>query len=122
MYYSITKRIFKTALSFVILICAFTFAFFIIHFGNESESFDDVGRSFLKIFIMVLGEFEFDDLWLNSESSNSNLSRLITMVLLIALIVLGSMIMVNLIVAIIISDIEWLNQISKEQSLINKVR
>ena len=71
---------------------------------------------------MVLGEFEFDDLWLNSESSNSNLSRLITMVLLIALIVLGSMIMVNLIVAIIISDIEWLNQISKEQSLINKVR
>jgi hypothetical protein len=44
------------------------------------------------------------------------------MVLLIALIVLGSMIMVNLIVAIIISDIEWLNQISKEQSLINKVR
>ena len=122
MYYSITKRIFKTALGFVILICGFTFAFFIIHFGNETESFDNIGRSFLKIFVMVLGEFELDDLWMNSESSNSTLSRFITMVLLVGLIILGSMIMVNLIVAIIISDIEWLNQISKERSLINQVR
>ena len=121
MYYSITKRIVKTALGFFILISAFTFAFFIIHYGNETESFDNIGRSFLKIFVMVLGEFEFDDLWINSESSGSTLSRIITMILLIGLIVLGSLIMVNLIVAIIISDIEWLNQISKEQSLINQV-
>jgi hypothetical protein len=120
MYYSITKRIIKTALGFVILICAFTFAFFIIHFGNETESFDNVGRAFLKIFVMILGEFEFDDLWSNSASSNSVLSRVITMVLLSGLIILGSMIMVNLIVAIIISDIEWLNKTSKEQSLINQ--
>ena len=121
MYYSITKRIIKTALGFVILICAFTFAFFIIHFGNEAESFDNVGRSFLKIMVMVLGEFEFDDLWGNSASSSSGLSRVITMVLLIGLIILGSIIMVNLIVAIIITDIDRLNKISKEQSLINQV-
>merc|ERR1711892_260527 len=120
MYYSITKRIIKTALGFIILVCAFAFAFFIIHFGNETESFDSVGRSFLKIFVMVLGEFEFDDLWSNSESSSSNLSRMFTMFLLIGLIILGSMIMVNLIVAIIISDIEWLNKISKEQALLNQ--
>jgi hypothetical protein len=122
MYYSITKRIVKTALGFIILVCAFAFAFFIIHFGNETESFDSVGRSFLKIFVMVLGEFEFDDLWSNSESSSSSLSRMFTMLLLIGLIILGSMIMVNLIVAIIISDIEWLNKISKEQALLNQVR
>ena len=122
MYYSITKRIIKTALGFIILVCAFAFAFFIIHFGNETESFDSVGRSFLKVFVMVLGEFEFDDLWSNSESSSSNLSRMFTMFLLIGLIILGSMIMVNLIVAIIISDIEWLNKISKEQALLNQVR
>ena len=71
---------------------------------------------------MVLGEFEFDDLWSNSESSSSNLSRIVTMFLLIGLIILGSMIMVNLIVAIIISDIEWLNKISKEQALLNQVK
>lgn len=120
MYYSITKRIVKTALGFLILICAFTFAFFIIHFGNETESFDNVGRSFLKIFVMVLGEFEFDDLWSDSASSSSRLSQIFTMILLIALIIFGSMIMVNLIVAIIISDIEWLNKISELQALLNQ--
>ena len=108
-------------MGFLILICAFTFAFFIIHFGNETESFDNVGRSFLKIFVMVRGEFEFDDLWSDSASSSSRLSQIFTMILLIALIIFGSMIMVNLIVAIIISDIEWLNKISELQALLNQV-
>ena len=91
MYYSITKRIVKAAFGFIILIVAFTFAFFIIHFNNETESFDDLFRSFLKVFtfvnvfmlksrmtafwcwsewaqvfVMTLGEFEFDELWTNS--------------------------------------------------------
>ena len=112
MYYSITKRIMKTALGFLILVCAFAFAFFIIHFGNETESFDSVGKSFLKTLVMVLGEFEFDDLWINSERSTSegdrrwleaSLSRLFTMLLLVGLIILGSMIMVNLIVVIFLN-------------------
>ena len=33
----------------IILIAAFSFAFFIIHFNNETESFDDIFRSFLKV-------------------------------------------------------------------------
>ena len=49
MYYSITKRIVKAAFGFIILIAAFAFAFFIIHFNNETESFDDIFRSFLKV-------------------------------------------------------------------------
>ena len=31
----------------------FTFEFFIIHFNNETESFDDLFRSFLKVFTFV---------------------------------------------------------------------
>ena len=71
---------------------------------------------------MVLGEFEFDDLWCNSESSSSAVSQTFTMLLLTGVIVLGTIIMINLIVAIIITDIERLNRISKQQVLRNKVR
>lgn len=119
MYYSITKRIIKTALAFFILICAFAFAFFIIHFGNDSESFDNVGRSFLKIFVMVLGEFEFDDLWESAQSSSS-MNTFFTMLLLVFLVIFGSVTMVNLIVAIIISDIDWLHTVSRDQALLNQ--
>ena len=43
------------------------------------------------------------------------------MVLLIGVILLGTIIMINLIVAIIITDIERLNRISKQQVLRNQV-
>ena len=103
------------------LVWAFAFAFFIIHFDNTNESFDNVTKSFFKSFVMVLGEFEFDDLWNSSESASSGLSQAFTMMLLVALIILGTIIMVNLIVAIIITDIEWLNKVSKLQVLRNQV-
>ena len=123
MYYSITKRIIRTALGFFILVCAFAFAFFIIHFNNETESFDSFSRSVIKVFVMVLGEFEFDDLWTNSASSSggTGLSQTVTMLLLVLLIIFGSVTMVNLIVAIIITDIAWLHKVSSEQVLLNQV-
>ena len=61
MYYSITKRIVKAAFGFIILIAAFAFAFFIIHFNNETESFDDIFRSFLKVSLFLTLSDVFDD-------------------------------------------------------------
>jgi len=120
MYYSITKRIIRTALGLILLVVAFALAFFIIHFDNTNESFETMQKSIIKSFVMVLGEFEFDDLWSNSESATSKLSQMFTMILLVGVIMLGTIIMVNLIVAIIITDIERLNRISKQQVLRNK--
>ena len=64
---------------------------------------------------------EFDDLWSSSESAKSKLSQMFTMLLLIGVILLGTIIMINLIVAIIITDIDWLKKISQQQVLRNKV-
>ena len=44
------------------------------------------------------------------------------MILLIGLIIFGSLIMANLIVAIIVSDVNMLSKAAKEQVLINKVK
>ena len=48
MYYSITKRIVKTALGLILLVFAFAHAFFIIHFDNGSDSFENVPKSVVK--------------------------------------------------------------------------
>ena len=56
-YYSITKRIIRTVLGLVLLVLAFAFSFFIIHFDKENESFETMPKSFVKSFVMVLGEF-----------------------------------------------------------------
>ena len=69
---------------------------------------------------MILGEFEFNDLY--QESYNEDMLTLVfTMILLIGLIIFGSLIMANLIVAIIVSDVNTLAMAAKEQVLINKV-
>ena len=57
MYYSITKRIVRTVLGLLLLVLAFALAFFIIHFDNSNESFETIEKSFIKSFVMVLGEF-----------------------------------------------------------------
>ena len=47
-----------------VLVIGFSFAFFIIHFGNENAlTLGKLPHALLKIFVMVLGEFEFDDLF-----------------------------------------------------------
>ena len=120
MFYSITKRIIQGAVSFIIMIVAFGFAFFVISFGSEGEQFQNPGKSLLKIIVMILGEFEFDTLYHNSDNINT-LSLVFTMTLLIGLIIFGSLIMVNLIIAIIVSDVKELANTAKQQVLINKV-
>ena len=82
MFYSITKRIVQSALAFLIMVIAFGFAFFIINFGNQGEQFQNPGKSLLKIFVMVLGEFEFDNLYEQTDSSSTT-TLVFTMLLLI---------------------------------------
>ena len=69
---------------------------------------------------MILGEFEFNDLYQDSYKEDL-LTLVFTMILLIGLIIFGSLIMANLIVAIIVSDVNMLSKAAKEQVLINKV-
>jgi hypothetical protein len=85
MFYSITKRIVQSALAFLIMVIAFGFAFFIINFGNEGEQFQNPGKALLKIFVMVLGEFEFDNLYDKTDSSSTT-TLVFTMLLLIGIL------------------------------------
>ena len=51
----------------------------------------------------VLGEFEFNDLY--ASHGDDDYSRSFTMALMVGLAIMGSLVMVNLLVAIIVSDI-----------------
>ena len=51
------QNIVRTVLGLLLLVFAFAIAFFIIHFDNSNESFESMPKSFVKSFVMVLGEF-----------------------------------------------------------------
>ena len=54
-------------------------------------------------------------------NATSNPHLHVVSLLLVFLILLGSVTMVNLIVAIIITDVAWLNKVSKDQVLLHQV-
>ena len=95
MFNSMIKRLIAAVLAFLILLSAFTFAFYIIHFGSESNSFNHLTKSFLKVFVMIHGEFEFEDLWKESNRLEQPAVKVFTMLLLVGLILFGSVILVN---------------------------
>lgn len=87
---------------------------------------------------MVLGEFDFNDLYDSHGNDTSSrykkslvivvkrfvdqFSRTFTMLLLIGLAMMGSLVLVNLIVALIVSDIGELHKSAELQRLVNKAQ
>ena len=119
-YYTITRHLLKTLLSLLILICGFAFGFFIIHHeSGRNDNFENPAKSIFKTLAMVVGEFEFDDLY---DAHEDQYALAFTMMLLTALIILGTLVLINLLIGIIVSDLAQLRQSGHVQELVNKVQ
>eukprot|EP00096_Caligus_rogercresseyi_P012310 TRINITY_DN5113_c0_g1_i1.p1 TRINITY_DN5113_c0_g1~~TRINITY_DN5113_c0_g1_i1.p1 ORF type:complete len:560 (-),score=54.00 TRINITY_DN5113_c0_g1_i1:83-1762(-) len=120
MFYSITKHLYRSVLTLFVFVVGFAFGFFIISHSKPNDHFENPVKAILKTLVMILGEFEFDDLYTAHE--NDMVSLTFTMVLLVGLIFIGSMVLINLLVAIIVSDLHELRHIGMMQELINKAQ
>ena len=108
-YYTITRHLLKTLLSLLVLIFGFAFGFFIIHHeAYRNDNFENPVKAFFKTLAMVVGEFEFDDLY---GAHQDSYALAFTMMLLTVLIILGNLVLLNLLIGIIVSD---LSQVSKK--------
>lgn len=105
MFYTITKHLFRTLLSFLIMVLGFAFGFFIIHHNSGNDKFQNFGKALLKTLVMAVGEFDFDDLYAAHEDPYT---LVFTMTLLTFLIILVTLVLINLLVALIVSDLDEL--------------
>ena len=106
MFYNIIRRLFKVLSSFLILIIGFAFGFFIMHHKSRYDTFENPLKAIFKTLVMSVGEIEFTDLYNAHESDPYALA--FTMALLIALITMGTLVLINLLIAIIVSDLKEL--------------
>ena len=114
MFYTIFKHLFKTLLSFLIMITGFAFGFFIIHFRSGNDKFENPTKAFFKTLVMTVGEFDFDDLY---SAHEDEYALAFTLALLSLLIVMGTLVLINLLVAIIVSDLDKLRSFGHIQVL-----
>ena len=120
MFYDITKHLIKSLTNFGILTVGFAMGFFVINHGKKKDQFENPFKASIKTFVMVLGEFEFDDLY--AAHSDDKYTSAFTLFLFFMMATMGSLVLVNLFVALIVSDVEHLRNEATRQELENKAR
>jgi len=122
MYYTVVKKVLKYVFAMLILIVGFAFAFMIVHYGhNYGTSFRSPFKSIINTFTMTLEEYNFGTMY-KEFNDDSFYERIFALILLVMLLFFGSICMVNLLVAVIISDTNNLKSNATTQSLISMAK
>merc|ERR1711953_1123036 len=104
------------------MIIGHAFAFTVINYGQDVNSFGRPFKSVVQTLTIMLGEFDFDQVYNGFQTEGGEgvdkTSRSFAMILLILLILFGTVTMVNLFIAAIMSDLEQL----KRDCLLERVR
>ena len=116
MFYNIIKILFRYMIALFCMVVGHAFAFMVVNFGHNMKSFDSPFKSVVQTLTMALGEFNFEDLY--DDFAGDVISRNFAMILLILLILFGTVTMVNLFIASIMSDLEKLTSEVYTQSLV----
>ena len=123
MFYGIFRQMLKMFASFSTLVFAFAGGFYILNYDKKpgaGAGFERPGKAIVRALTMVLGEFEFNDMY-NAHDGDIE-SRSFTMILLVLLALTGHLVFLNLIIALIISDVDNLRKSSEIQSVVNKAQ
>lgn len=120
MFYSIIRRLARSLSNFLVLVVGYSFGFFIMFHDKDNHYFQNPLKAFVRTLTMVFGEFEFMQMY--DAHSGDKYSLVFTMALLVSLAVMGSLVLINLIVALIVSDINELQEQARLQELVNKAQ
>ena len=107
MFYSIIKKIFKYILALVSMVMGFALANMAIHSNSSGSPFTGLRHSFVKSLIMALGEFNLDDL---EATINDEILKNFFYIIVLCTIVFGTLTIVNLFVAVVVSDVAVLRE------------
>ena len=118
MFYNIIKRTFRYVIAMALMIFGFAFAFMVVSYGIDRESFKNPWKSAMMTLTMILGEFNFGEMY-DTFGRDDTVSRGFAMFILLLLIILGTITMVNLFVVVVISDLDQLRAEVVQQSLVN---
>lgn len=101
MFFDIFKTFLKFVVVFLVFIVAFSLGFHTLLIGSETP-FSDAGYSLLKTTVMMIGEFEFDGIFYDSEL----MFPVSSLLLFVAFIVIMAILLMNLLVGLAVDDIK----------------
>ncbi len=120
MFYIVIRKLFRYVMAFFMIVGGFSSSFIVISYGTSRGGFDYPLKSFALTLAMAMGEFNsrtlYDD-FKKKEDEDEKVSRTFAMILLMALILAGTITMVNLFITVIITSKDKLRQSVLEENL-----
>lgn len=124
MFYATAKRVILIAIGLVLMVIALAVSFYVLHYDLEANDspFTNMRKSIVISFSWLLDGADVETIWEASTRAKKNawLVELITLFLLFIMMIFGSLILINLIVAAIIMDFGWVRDQALETSLRNR--
>ncbi|XP_031338155.1 transient receptor potential channel pyrexia-like [Photinus pyralis] len=108
MFAAVLQNILKVLLTFVCLVIGFALSFSIQFYGFEE--FTNPWHSVVKTTVMMMGEFEYTDLFKGREEEQQSRLRLTSRIVFMCFIILASIVLMNLMVGVAVSDIQGLQE------------
>lgn len=111
MFLEVTQTVLKVLIVFMVFIVGFSIVFFILF--KEQDAFNDPGRALIKVMVMMVGEFEFDDTFIETIGKNNTATRkplnpfpAASFVFVTFFLLLMAIILMNLLVGLAVGDID----------------
>ncbi|KAK5643782.1 hypothetical protein RI129_007627 [Pyrocoelia pectoralis] len=108
MFAAVLQNILKVLLTFVCLVIGFALSFSIQFHGFEE--FSNPWHSIVKTTVMMMGEFEYSNLFKATADEQLTRLRLTSRIVFMGFIILASIVLMNLMVGVAVSDIQGLQE------------
>ncbi|XP_011172017.2 transient receptor potential channel pyrexia-like [Solenopsis invicta] len=107
MFYTVLKNILKVLLAFSSMIIGFALSFAVSFHGNDR--FDNFWRSIIKTMVMMMGEYEYEELF-DTKNSESTFLPVTSRIVFIVFIMLANIVLINLMIGLAVNDIQGLEK------------
>ncbi|KAG8236536.1 hypothetical protein J437_LFUL015810 [Ladona fulva] len=120
LFYAVFKNVLKVLLAFSCLILGFSLSFFVQFRKQEPESFGDPWKAFVRTIVMMMGEFEYLDLFKKDGKDSVSYLHITSRVIFLGFVVLASIVLVNLMVGLAVSDTQALRSEGEARRLLKQ--
>ncbi|XP_015598034.1 transient receptor potential channel pyrexia [Cephus cinctus] len=107
MFSTVLKNVLKVLLAFICLIFGFALSFAVLF--HENDQFDDLWKAVVKTVVMMMGEYEYGDLFASDQEKKS-LLPITGRIVFVLFIMLASIVLMNLMIGLAVSDIQGLQK------------
>lgn len=101
MFIDVTKTFLKFSVTFILFVVSFALGFFTLLEGKIPLTYDNIGRTFVKTLVMMIGEFDFDNLF-----NEGVYPPTITWLLFVVFVIIMTILLMNLMVGLAVDDIK----------------